>query len=55
MLAKPYAVSGPTYFPQIPNLLHCMSEGEHEVLGTIFEATLMSIFTIKSLVLFICD
>ena len=44
MLAKPYLVSGPTYMPQIPNLLHCMSKGAHEVLGTVSEARLMSIF-----------
>ena len=37
MLAKPYAVSGPTYFPTIPNLLQCMSKDAHEVLGTIFQ------------------
>ena len=35
MLAKPYPVSGPTYLPQIPNQLYCMSKGAHEVLGTI--------------------
>ena len=47
MLAKPYPVSGPTYMPHIPNLLHCMSKGAHEVLETISEATLMSVFHIK--------
>ena len=35
MLTKPYPVSGPTYMPQMPNLLHCMSKGAHEVLETI--------------------
>ena len=47
MLAKSYLVSGATYMPQIPNLLHCMSKCAHEVLETIFEAKLMSIFHIK--------
>ena len=47
MLAKPYPVSGPTYMPQIPNLLHCMSKCAHEVLETISEAILMSVFHIK--------
>ena len=51
MLAKPYPVSGPTYLPQIPNQLHCMSRGAHEVLGTIYVARLMSVFTVKSFVL----
>ena len=30
VLAKPYPVSGPTYMPHIPNLLHCMSKCTHE-------------------------
>ena len=47
MLAKPYPVSGPAYLPQIPSQLHCMAKGAHEVLGTIFEARLMSVFTVK--------
>ena len=47
MLAKPYPVSGPTYLPQIPNQLHCMSKGAHEVLGTILVARLMPVFHIK--------
>ena len=47
MLAKPYPVSGPTYLPQNPNLLHCMSKVAHEVLGTVSEAKLMSVFIIK--------
>ena len=47
MLAKAYPVSGPTYMPQIPSLLHCMSEGAHEVLETISEARLMSVFHTK--------
>ena len=54
MLAKPYPVFGPTYMPQIPNLLHCMSKGAHEVLGTVLVARLMLVFTIKSFVLSIC-
>ena len=54
-MAKPYPVSGPPYMPQIPTLLHCMSKGAHEVLGTIFLARRMSGFTIKSFVLSICD
>ena len=41
MLAKPYPVSGPTYMPQIRNLLHCTSKGAHEVLGIASEARLM--------------
>ena len=55
MLAKPYPVSGPTYLPHIPNHLHCMSKGAHEVLGTIFVARRMSVFFIKSFVFSICD
>ena len=55
MLAKPYPVSGPTYLPLIPNQLHCMSKGAHEVLGTIFVARRMSVFFIKSFILSICD
>ena len=47
MLAKPYPVFGPTYMPQIPNLLHCMSKGAHEVLKTVSEARLMSVLDIK--------
>ena len=55
MLAKPYRVSGPTYLPQIPNQLHCMSKGAHEVLGSIFVARLMSVFSTESFVLSVCD
>ena len=55
MLAKPYPVSGPTYMPQIPTLLQCMSKGAHEVLETILLARRMSVFTIKSFLLSICD
>ena len=55
MLPKPYPVSGPTYVPQIPNQLYCMSECANEVLGTISEAGLMPGLTIKSFVLFIID
>ena len=55
LLAKSYRVSGPTYLPQIPNQLHCMSKGAHEVLGTLLVARLMSVFIIKSFVLSICD
>ena len=47
MVAKPYPVSGPTYMPQIPNVLHYMSKGAHEVLETISETRLMSVFNIK--------
>ena len=53
MLAKPYPVSGPTYLPQIPNQLHCMSKCAHEVLGTILEARLMPVFIIKSIATFL--
>ena len=55
MLAKSYPVCGPTYLPLTPNQLHCMSKCAHEVLGTILEARLMLVFTIKSIVLSICD
>ena len=55
MMAKPYPVSGPTYLPQIPNQLHCMSKCAHEVLGTTLETRLMPVFTIESFVLSICD
>ena len=44
MLAKPYPVSGPTYWPSFPSQHHCMSKGAHEVLGTIPWARLMSVF-----------
>ena len=47
MLAKPCPVCGPTHLPEFPNQLHCMSKGAHEVLGTVLEARLMSVFTIK--------
>ena len=47
MLAKPYAVSGRSYIPQIPSLLHCMSKGAHEVLETIPEASPLSGLDIK--------
>ena len=46
MLAKPYPVSGPTYLPQIPKRLLGMSKGAHQVLGTIFVASLTSRFFI---------
>ena len=55
MLAKPYPVSSPTYLPQITDQLHCMSKGAHEVLGTTLVAKLISVFFIKSFVLFISD
>ena len=55
MLAKPYPVSGRAYLSEISNQLHCTSKGAHEVLGPIFEARLMSVCTIESFVLFICD
>ena len=55
MLAKPYPVCGPTYLPEIPNQLHCMSKGAHEVLGTILVARLMPVFIIKPFVLSICE
>ena len=55
MLAKPNPVSGPTNLPQIPNQLHCMSNGAHEVHETILVARLMSVFIVKSFVLSICD
>ena len=47
MLAKPYPVSGPTYLPQIPNQLYCMSKCAHEVLGTTLGAKMMPVFTYK--------
>ena len=47
MLAKPYPVSGQAYMPQIPNVLHCMSRHAHEVLQTVSEARLISVFDIK--------
>ena len=53
--AKPYPASGPSYLPQIPNQLLCLSKGAHEVLGTILVARLMSVFIVKSFVLFIFD
>ena len=52
MLTKPYLVSGPIYLPQIPDQLHGMLKGAHEVLGTIFEAKLMSVFLMYS---FLCS
>ena len=55
MLAKPYPVSGPTHLPRIPNTLHCMSKGAHEVLGTILVARPIPVFTIKTFLLSICD
>ena len=55
MLAKPYLASGPTYLPRIPNQLHWMSNAAHEVLRSILLARLMSVFFIKSFVLFIFE
>ena len=55
VVAKPCAVSGITYWPHIPNQLHCMSKGAHEVPGTILLARRMSVFIIKSFVWSICD
>ena len=49
MLAKPYHVTGPIYMLQIASLLHCMSQGTHEVLETIPEARLMSVSHIKNI------
>ena len=54
-LAKPYPVSGATYMPQIPNLLHCISKCAHEVLITIFGSRLLSVHTSKPFALFIKD
>ena len=54
-LAKPYLVSGPTYLPEVPNQLHCISNCAHEVVMTVYGATLMPVFTIKSYALFIKD
>ena len=48
MLAKPYPVSGPTYMPHIPNLLHCMLKGAHGVLETISEASTLVSFPYKN-------
>ena len=53
--AKPYHVSGPTYVPQVPNQLHCISNFAHEMLMTVYGARLMPVFTIKSYALFIKD
>ena len=47
VLAKPYPESGPTYLPQIPNQLHCMTKGALEVLQAISEAKRLSPFTIN--------
>ena len=47
MLTKRYPVSGATYLPQIPNQLHCLSKGAHEVLGTILVDRLTSAFFVK--------
>ena len=55
MLAKPIPVSGPTHLPQIPDQLQYMSKNAHEVLGTILEARLIHVSTLKSFVLSICD
>ena len=55
MLAKPYPVSGPTCLPPITNQPHFMSNCAHEVLGTIYGARLMHVFTINSNALFIYD
>ena len=49
MLAKPYPVSRPTHMPRIPDLLHCMSKGAHEVLENICAARLMSVFHRKTI------
>ena len=46
MLGKPYPVFGPTYLRQIPQQLHGSLKGAQGVPGTIFEARLMSIFSI---------
>ena len=54
MLAKPYPTSGPTYLPQIPKQLHCMSTGAHEVIRTILVSKFLSVFSIKSFALSIC-
>ena len=52
-LAKPYPVSGPTYMPQIPNLLNYIPNFALEVLIIVFWARLMSVFTLKPFALFI--
>ena len=48
MLAKPCTVSGPTYMHQIPDLLHGMSKGAHEVLETVSQARRMSVLHMKN-------
>ena len=48
-LAQPYLVSDLTYLPQIPNQLHCIPKGAHEVLKTFSEARHMSVFHIKNI------
>ena len=52
-LAKPYPVSGPTYMPEIPNLLHCIPSCAGEVLMIVYWARLMSVFILKPFALFI--
>ena len=55
VLAKPYPLSGPAYMPQNANLLHCMSQGVHQVLETNSLARSMSVFHINISCLSICD
>ena len=50
MLDKPYPVSGPPSMPLIPNLLHCIQDSAHEVLGTILGTCTMPVFTLKSFI-----
>ena len=52
-VAKSYLVCGPTYLPQTLNQLHCILNGAHEVLITIYWAKLLSVFTRKLFASFI--
>ena len=54
-LAEPYPVFGPTYMPQIPNVLHCIPNCAHEMLINVCWARLLSVFTLKPFALFIKD
>ena len=44
-LAKSYSVSGPTPLPHIPNQLHFIQKGAHEVLDANLEARVRPVFT----------
>ena len=44
-LAKSYSVSGLTHLPHIPNQLHWIPKGAHEVLDANWEAAVMQVLT----------